>query len=170
MTNPLCWEPKDGRWIPPQKETRQWPVTLKKGQWYGERFNVITCYHHIILSVHWLLGGLSSAAYMRLWNRTTFVQMMDCRQFGAKPLSLGQCRFIIPPLQRSWQRGILVSPYPFVRLSVCGQNRVRSVSSTILIRSILYLHILSSNCRRYVACNARFKIQKFEIVANFLNL
>ena len=57
-----------------------------------------------------------------------------------------------------------------VRLSVCGQNRVRSVSSTILIGSILYLHILSSNFRRCVACNARFEIKKFEILANFLNL
>ena len=36
-----------------------------------------------------------------------------------------------------------------VRLSVCGQNRVCSVSSTILIASISYLHILSSNFRRY---------------------
>ena len=50
--------------------------------------------------------------------------------------------------------------YHLVRLSVCGQNRVRSVSSTILIGSISYLHILSSNFRRCVACNARFKIQK----------
>ena len=48
--------------------------------------------------------------------------------------------------------------YHLVRLSVCGQNRVRSVSSTILIGSISYLHILSSNFRRCVACNARFKI------------
>ena len=31
--------------------------------------------------------------------------------------------------------------------SVCGQNRVRSVSSTILVGSISYLHILSSNFR-----------------------
>ena len=57
--------------------------------------------------------------------------------------------------------------YHLVRLSVCGQNRVRSVSSTILIGSISYLHILSSNFRRCVACNARFKIQKFEILSNF---
>ena len=56
---------------------------------------------------------------------------------------------------------------PSVRLSVCGHNRVRSVSSTILIGSISYLHILSSNFRRCVACNARFKIQKFEILVNF---
>ena len=57
--------------------------------------------------------------------------------------------------------------YHLVRLYVCGQNRVRSVSSTILIGSISYLHILSSNFRRCVACNARFKIQKFEILAIF---
>ena len=53
--------------------------------------------------------------------------------------------------------------YHLVRLSVCGQNRVRSVYSTILIGSISYLHILSSNFRRCVACNARFfgKFLKF---------
>ena len=45
-----------------------------------------------------------------------------------------------------------------VRLSVCGQNRICSVSSTILIGSISYLHILSSNFRRCVACNVCFKI------------
>ena len=39
--------------------------------------------------------------------------------------------FLYPPLQRSWKGGILVSPCLSVRLSVCGQNRVRSVSSII---------------------------------------
>ena len=67
--------------------------------------------------------------------------------------------FIIPLLQRSWKG---VYWYHRVRLSVCGQNRVRSVSSTIFIGFISYLHILSSNFRRCVAWNARFKIQKFE--------
>ena len=56
--------------------------------------------------------------------------------------------------------------YHLVRLSVCRQNRVRSVSSTILIGSITYFRILSSNFRRCVACNAHFKIQTFEILAN----
>ena len=64
------------------------------------------------------------------------------------------------------ERGILVSPCPSVRLSVCGQNRVRSVSSTILIGSISYLHILSSNLRRCVAGIARFKSQNF-VTCNF---
>ena len=65
-------------------------------------------------------------------------------------------QLFIPPLQRSWKR---VYWYHLVRLPDCGQNRVRSVSSRILIGSISYSHILSSNFRRCVACNARFKIQ-----------
>ena len=73
--------------------------------------------------------------------------------------------FSYSPLQPSWKGGILVSPCPSVRLSVSGQNHVRSVSSTILIRSIAYMHILSSNFRRCVACNDCFKI-----MANSLNL
>ena len=40
---------------------------------------------------------------------------------------------------------------PPVRLSVYGQNRVRPVSSTILAGSISYLHILSSNLRKWAA-------------------
>ena len=44
---------------------------------------------------------------------------------------------LYPPIQRSWKGGILVSPCPSVRLSLCGQNHVSSVSSTILIGSIL---------------------------------
>ena len=97
-------------------------------------------------------GGYLSNALRDLWNGSLCVY------------------WLYPPLQRSWKGGILVSPCPSVRLSVCGQNRVRSVSSTILIGSISYLHILSSNFRRCVACNARFKIQKFEILAIFWNL
>ena len=76
---------------------------------------------------------------------------------------------IIPPTSTKLKApGILVSPCRSVRLSICGQNRVRSVSSTILIGSISYLHILSTNFRRCVACNAHFRIQKFEILTNFL--
>ena len=43
-----------------------------------------------------------------------------------------------------------------VPLSVCGQNRDRSVSSTLLVGSISYLHILSRNFRSY------FAISKFQ--------
>ena len=47
------------------------------------------------------------------------------------------------------EKGILVSPCPSVRLSVCA-------SSTILVGSISCLHILSCNFRRCVACNVCF--------------
>ena len=87
------------------------------------------------------------------------------------------------PLQRSWKGvywfhhvllsvclSVRPSVRPSVRLSVCGQNRVRSVFSIILIRSISYLHILSSNFKRCFACNVCFKIKKSKILANSLNL
>ena len=48
----------------------------------------------------------------------------------------GMLPIIIPPASTKLKGGILVSPCPSVRLSVCGQNHVRSVSSTILIGSI----------------------------------
>ena len=79
--------------------------------------------------------------------------------------------FILPPASTKLKGGytgitlsvcpsVHPSVCPSVRLSVCGQNRVPSVSSRILMGSISYLHILSSNFRRCVACNARFTILK----------
>ena len=73
------------------------------------------------------------------------------------------------PVLWSW-RVVLVSPYPSVRLSVCGQNRVGSVSSTILVGSISYLHILSSNFRRCVTCKVYFKISSFGKFFKFVTL
>ena len=78
-------------------------------------------------------------------------------------IQAGKLKFLYPPLQQSW-KGLYW--FHLVRLSICGQNRVRSVSSTILIGSISYLHILSSNFRRCVACNVCYKVLKFEILAN----
>ena len=56
------------------------------------------------------------------------------------------------------------------KMSVCGQNHVRSVSSTILVRSISYLHILSSNFTRCVACNGCFKSWNFGEFFKFVTL
>ena len=74
---------------------------------------------------------------------------------------------LCPPLQRSWKGGILVSPCPTVPLwtescPLCILDNTH--------RILLILHILSSNFRRCVACNVCFKIQKFIILANSLNL
>ena len=68
----------------------------------------------------------------------------------------------------STKLGILISPCLSVSPSVCGQNRVHSVSPIILAGSISYLHILSSNFRRCVAYKGFWK--KFEVLAKSLNL
>ena len=72
--------------------------------------------------------------------------------------------FLYPPLNESW-RGVYW--FHVIRPSVCGQNRVRSVTSTILAGSISYLHILSSTFRRCVAYKVCCKIPNFECLANF---
>ena len=92
-----------------------------------------------------------------LGNGMYFTSFQDTSMLGIK--------WLYPPLHRSWKGDILVSSCPSVHLSVCGQNCVRSVSSPILIGSISYLHILSSNCRMCVLCNISFKI-----LTNSLNL
>ena len=53
------------------------------------------------------------------------------------------------------------APPPLPHFSVC------SVSSSILDRSIWYLHILSSKCRRCVACKGCCVIFKFEFLTIF---
>ena len=75
-----------------------------------------------------------------------------------------------------WFHLVRLSVHPSIRpsvgLFVWGQNRAWSVSSTILAGSFSYLHILSSNFRRYVSCNlfVCLKTKKFGVLANSLNL
>ena len=61
---------------------------------------------------------------------------------------------IIPPAQRSCWGGILVSLRPSVRPASC----VRFVAPTVLVGSISYSYILSSNFRRCVVCKVSCKI------------
>ena len=68
----------------------------------------------------------------------------------------------IPPASIKLKWGVYW--YHLVRLSVCGHNCVRSVSSTMFIWSIIYLHIPSSILRRCVACNARNFCEFFKFV------
>ena len=63
--------------------------------------------------------------------------------------------------------GIWVSLRPSVRPSVRPASRVRSVTSTVLVGSISYLYILSSNFRRCVAYKVSSKISKFDVLAIF---
>ena len=58
---------------------------------------------------------------------------------------LNHCSLIIPPAStklKGGYTGYWLSVCLSICLSVCGQNRVHSVTSTILPRSISYLHIL----------------------------
>ena len=57
-----------------------------------------------------------------------------------------------------------------VRPSVCSTSCVRSVAPTVLVGSISYSYILSSNFRRCVACKGSGKIWKFQFLAIFENL
>ena len=49
-------------------------------------------------------------------------------------------------------------------------SRVRSVASTVLVGSISYSYILSSNFSRCVTCKVSCKISNFEFLAFFKNL
>ena len=72
--------------------------------------------------------------------------------------------FIIPPAQRScWGVYWFHSVCPSIRPASC----VRSVAPTVLVGSISYLYILSSNFRRCVACKVCCKIWKNLNFGNF---
>ena len=100
---------------------------------------------------------LSSLGPVSISNKTPY-----CKIFQ----SIKARRFVfLYPLFNEVERGVYW--YHLVRLYVCGQNRVRSVSSTILIGSISFLHILSSNFRRCVACNVPFQSSKIRNFGEF---
>ena len=75
-----------------------------------------------------------------------------------RPSNLSEISIFIPPASTK-----LIGGYTGITLSVCP--------SVDRIVSALYLQeYSSSNFRRCVVCNAHFKIQKFKILSNFLNL
>ena len=84
-------------------------------------------------------------------------------------IDLLQSNLIISLLQEveKGHTGFTLSICLSVRLSVCGQNHVRNVSSTILAGSMPCLDILSSNFKRCVLCITFFTIKLFEVLANF---
>ena len=94
---------------------------------------------------------------MHFWHCIDMMQNCSQRQVGSNEswatylissdeLSLDLQYVIILPLLRSWWGYICFTMS--VRLTVCAQNNVRSVSSIILAWSILYQHILSNKVRR----------------------
>ena len=68
---------------------------------------------------------------------------------------------IIPPHNK------VVGGYIGFTPSVRPSSRVRSVAPTVLVGSISYLYILSSNFRRCVGYKVACKISKYEFLAIF---
>ena len=66
-----------------------------------------------------------------------------------------------------WFHSVRLSVRPSVHPSVRPTSHVRSVASAVLVGSISYLYILSSNFRRCVACKVSCQISKFEVLAIF---
>ena len=143
------------------KPSQFWGLPGESGL-FLTHWGLVTPFGDIDLGQHWLICKMTNS-----YQFQCIKEVQHQLRMHPHPGSL-----LYPPLQCSWggYTGFTLSVCPYVRLSVCGQNRVRSVSSTILVGFISYLHILSSNFRRCVACNACFKIQNFEIFANSLNL
>ena len=80
---------------------------------------------------------------------------------------ISRLTIIITPVQPSW-RG-----YTGITLSVCGQNRIHSVASTIHAGSISYVHTLSKNFRRCVIYKYLTKWQNlkfWQILKTFVSL
>ena len=79
------------------------------------------------------------------------------------------------PAQRScwgvyWFHSVCPSVCPSVRPSIRPTSCVRSVVPTVLVGSIWYLYILSSNFWRCVVCIVSYKISKSKFLAIFLDL
>ena len=91
-------------------------------------------------------------------------------EFSSNPIAL---RF-----ERCWGTCHILEQYDYtLRLNEVERavyrfhlgRHVRSVSSTILVGSISYLHISSSNFRRCVACKVYFKIKNFWQILEIFN-
>ena len=103
-----------------------------------------------------------------LWRRT----MHECVMNIHYQTWIAQGRFInmIRTPSKQWACVIMISLSPSIRPNVRPASRVRSVAPAVLVGSILYLYILSSNFIRCVACKVSCKISIFEFLAIFLNL
>ena len=137
--------------------------------WYYEYRKNVNIYYEYRKNVN-ILCMVQWADHITMWlnsNHTPTFQTM-CSQ--PDPVFIHPASTKLKGGYTGFTLSVCPSVRPSVRLSVCGQNRVRSASSTILIGSISYLHILSNNFRRCVVCNGCFKIQKLEILTNSLNL
>ena len=103
------------------------------------------------------IGGWLHGIDISIWNIMSHLHKHMMHKICMILLAI----LIIPPASMKLKGGILVSHRPSVCPSVCGQNCVHSVTSTIPARSISYLHTILSNFRRCVACKGFATCQHF---------
>ena len=110
-----------------------------------------TYWNIIITGIYSLVSRIVYNTYLKLPN-----------------FSLMLHQFIVPHTQRScWGVYWFHSIHPSVRPSVHPASRVHSVAPTVLVGSISYLCIVSSNCSRCAVCKASCKISNIWNFGNF---
>ena len=132
-----------------------------RGNNYWFKFNHDNSFLWVVKQVPLIIGLGSGKSGLNWWLRSAGLQYLDCWHTGVITV-------IIPPHNKVV--GGVYWFHPSVRLSVRLASRVRSVAPPVLVGSISYLYILSSNFRRCVACKVSCKISKFEFFVSFLNL
>ena len=110
---------------------------------------IIWCWYHRYLYYSWDLWPMFILYHSEMEYRPTTI------------------RCLLYPHTTKLLGGILVSLHPSVRPSVRPASRVRSVVPTVLVGSISYLYILSSNFTRCVVCKVFCKIWQFFKTCNF---
>ena len=106
----------------------------------------------VLRTCHWL-GAFSSDSARKQHDRLFSLAFQLNPLLHRSHIHIFTLVFISPPASTKLKGGILVSPCPQSGCpSICGRNRVCSVSSTILAESIAFLHVLSTNFKRCVSC------------------
>ena len=111
-------------------------------------------YHSILWDLHMVITNGTCRWPCTYWYQAISRCWTDSKIYYVLFICPLAIDYYYTAAQRSWSG---VYWFHLVRLSICGQNRVRSVSSTILAWSISYLHTLSSNFRRCVTCESFFQ-------------
>ena len=101
--------------------------------------------HYITLSYLMLSYRCRSVMATRVWLVAAYVVLGATLAHAQSKFKFASLFPYYTPCSTKLKGDILVSPCPPVRWCVCGQNRVRSVSFTILAGSISFLHTFRSD-------------------------
>ena len=181
ITTPLLWESSSRRWF--TITTRTYNVffvvnlnKIKKNSWVSDLrrktlmwlycIGVLQGCHivpHVYSSLNWITIGLDKGLYdIEPLSKPMMIthESQSKSQISTKILEINQPLTKLYLIIRSC-KGV----YWFLSVHPSPASCVRSVAPTVLVGSISYLYILSSDFRRCVACKVSFKIWIF---GNFL--